>query len=263
MSPGAPPPMVSSMRTTMLRRPVRAASLLAVTLAVAAPAAASAATVHYDPDGTLVVTAATGERNDLGVQDSGETGSVNLYDSGITVTGGLPAGCTALDDSDLNAQCAVTAAGVRLELGDGDEQQVPDRVRVSPAGHGPLVRSDEPERRLSAAWASGNPRIPAMSGNAIGRGCGWMNSSLTSAPIPTAHRATAWVRVQTLSFHRSFATHRQPFSLARFLRSTWQATAHVFGPTIPSTVRPWFRWNRRVAAPRVSDHGWTPTLNPL
>src|SRR3954447_12212419 len=89
-------------------------------LGVAAPAA-QASTVTFAPDGALVVTAAPGERNHLGIQAAGdESGRLVVYEGtpGLPVTG--PADrCEQFDGS---VTCTFDpAAGVRVDLGDGDD----------------------------------------------------------------------------------------------------------------------------------------------
>jgi Ca2+-binding RTX toxin-like protein len=96
--------------------------LVALIVLAVAPAAAQATTVSYGPDGALVVTAAPGERNQLSLQaDDDDPGKVVVYEggSGVPISGPC-AGYQYTQD------CAVGAAGVRVDLGDGD-----DRATVS------------------------------------------------------------------------------------------------------------------------------------
>ncbi|HEY6891822.1 MAG TPA: hypothetical protein VI300_28730, partial [Solirubrobacter sp.] len=97
------------------------ATLMALGLAGVAVPTAQASTVTFAADGALVVTAAPGERNHLGIQAAGdESGRVVVYEGtpGLPVTG--PADrCEPFDGS---VTCTVDpAAGVRVDLGDGDD----------------------------------------------------------------------------------------------------------------------------------------------
>ena len=94
--------------------------LIAFAAFFAAVPAAHAATVSFGSDGALVVTAAPGEKNHLGIQsDPTDETRVRVYEGtpGLTVT--APAGCDAVD-ADL-VSCPLPAAGVRVDLGDGDD----------------------------------------------------------------------------------------------------------------------------------------------
>jgi Ca2+-binding RTX toxin-like protein len=95
------------------------AALAAVGLTGLAASAAQASTVTFAADGALVVTAAPGERNQLGLQAAGD-GRVVVYEGtpGLPVTGGGDR-CEQFGDS---VTCAIDpAAGVRVDLGDGDD----------------------------------------------------------------------------------------------------------------------------------------------
>jgi hypothetical protein len=97
------------------------AAFAALTLSCIAVPAASASTVTFGADGALVVTAAPGERNKLGIQAAGdESGRVVVYEGtpGLPVTG--PADrCQQFDGS---VTCTLDpAAGVRVDAGDGDD----------------------------------------------------------------------------------------------------------------------------------------------
>jgi hypothetical protein len=94
--------------------------LIALAALLVAVPAAEASTVSFASDGALVVTAAPGERNHLGIQaDPTDASRVRVYEGtpGLTVT--APAGCDPVD-VDL-VSCPVPAAGVRVDLGDGDD----------------------------------------------------------------------------------------------------------------------------------------------
>src|SRR3954470_5316734 len=99
-----------------------AIALAAALLLGAAAPAAHATTVSYGADGALVVTGAPGEDNRLGIQSDpeGATGRVVVYEGSASATlSGPPAHCTAGYYSltcDWNP-----AAGVRVDLGDGDD----------------------------------------------------------------------------------------------------------------------------------------------
>src|SRR4051812_14280947 len=99
------------------------------------PAAAHATTVSYAPDGALVVTAAPGERNQLSLQENDDdAGRVVVYEGGTGVRISGP--CQAYDYAQ---DCAVGPAGVRVDLGDGDDRGtvslgLPASLRISITG---------------------------------------------------------------------------------------------------------------------------------
>jgi Ca2+-binding RTX toxin-like protein len=97
------------------------AAVAALGLTGLAASAAQASTVTFGADGALVVTAAPGERNQLGLQAAGdESGRLVVYEGtpGLPVTGGGDR-CEQFGDS---VTCTIDpAAGVRLDLGDGDD----------------------------------------------------------------------------------------------------------------------------------------------
>lgn len=102
-----------------------AAPALGALLAAAAlgSPAAGAATVTRDPDGTLVYTAAPGERNYVGVQLAYDEVSIVLYDSHGAIQS-APADCV-LDPmfGDSNqVVCPTPPPAVRVDLGDGDDE---------------------------------------------------------------------------------------------------------------------------------------------
>jgi hypothetical protein len=86
-------------------------------LAVAAPAA-NASTVGFAPDGALTVTAGP-ESNAIGIQSEDDSSRVRIYEGkpGLTVT--APPQCDALGDDFVS--CPLPAAGVRVDLGGGDD----------------------------------------------------------------------------------------------------------------------------------------------
>ena len=90
-------------------------------LGFAAPAA-QASTVTFATDGALVVTAAPGERNNLGIQAAGdESGRMTVYEgaTGVPVTG---PGDRCESQYEGSVTCTFDpAAGVRVDLGDGDD----------------------------------------------------------------------------------------------------------------------------------------------
>ena len=90
-------------------------------LGFAAPAA-QASTVTFATDGALVVTAAPGERNHLGIQAAGdESGRMTVYEgaTGVPVTG---PGDRCESQYEGSVTCTFDpAAGVRVDLGDGDD----------------------------------------------------------------------------------------------------------------------------------------------
>jgi hypothetical protein len=97
------------------------AAFAALSLTGLAVPAAHASTVTFGADGALVVTAAPGERNQLGIQAAGdESGRVVVYEGtpGVPVTGPGDR-CEQFDGS---VTCTYNpAAGVRVDLGDGDD----------------------------------------------------------------------------------------------------------------------------------------------
>jgi Ca2+-binding RTX toxin-like protein len=98
------------------------AAVAAIALAAVAAPAAHATTVSVGAGGTLVVTAAPGERNSLGLQaDAAGSGRLVVYEGGdATLTG--PAGVCE-PSGDYALLCDWTpAAGVSVDLGDGDDR---------------------------------------------------------------------------------------------------------------------------------------------
>ena len=70
------------MTTTVLRRTL----LLALLLALAVPAVASAATITRRADGTLVYTAAGSAKNHVGVQGSDDDATITFYTARSTAS---------------------------------------------------------------------------------------------------------------------------------------------------------------------------------
>jgi hypothetical protein len=92
-------------------------TLLAAAFAVAAPAAASAATLGRAADGTLTYTAGAGVANTVDVQTADDGGTV-VYTSGEPMTV-VPSGCTLAGEEEI-ATCPAAPAA-RVDLGDGDD----------------------------------------------------------------------------------------------------------------------------------------------
>ena len=120
------------MTTTLPRRVL----LLALLFALALPAAASAATLARQSDGTLVYTAAQGAvKNHVGVQGSDDDATITFYTSGGDEMNS-PAGC---EPSDLYGGEVVTCTmptAVRVDLGAGDDDAystngIPVRVTIN------------------------------------------------------------------------------------------------------------------------------------
>jgi hypothetical protein len=87
------------------------------------PALAPAATVTRDAAGTIVYTAAPGEVNRVGVQGADDGATFTLYDGFGQAGPDVPAECRREDwYGAVTVQCPVTPAGVRVDLGDGDDQ---------------------------------------------------------------------------------------------------------------------------------------------
>jgi Ca2+-binding RTX toxin-like protein len=114
------------MTTTVLRRTL----LLALLLALAVPAVASAATLTRQGDGTLVYTGAGSAKNHVGVQGSDDDATITFYTSGGDLMN-APAGC---EPSELYGGEVVTCsmpAAVHVELGAGDDDAyVTDSIPV-------------------------------------------------------------------------------------------------------------------------------------
>lgn len=94
--------------------------------AALAPAVAGAATVTRAADGTLIYTAAAGERNRIGIQSTYDELGVVFYDSSGTLAAG-PADCAYEPASSpggvTSVTCPVKPPAIRVELGDGDDEQ--------------------------------------------------------------------------------------------------------------------------------------------
>ncbi len=83
--------------------------------ALALPGAASAATITGATGGTLVFTAADGEKNNLSLQADPASGTITFYTGGSPAVTSAPAGCEISDWGSV--ECA-TPSAVRFELGD-------------------------------------------------------------------------------------------------------------------------------------------------
>ncbi len=141
-------------RTRARRLLVTRAAVAVVTLAaVAVPATASAATVT-DERGVLTFRAGPGERNHIGIQEGGEPGLITLYQNGATLVGPFPAGCEYTEGygGASFVTCTMPAAGVRLELGDGDDW-------------GYVSLGVDPGLRVAMAGGPGNDRIETHEGH--------------------------------------------------------------------------------------------------
>jgi Ca2+-binding RTX toxin-like protein len=101
-------------------RTMRWALLLALLLAAALPAGASAATLARQGDGTLVYTASGSVKNHVGVQVADDDSTITFYTSSGDAMN-VPAGCTpsGLYGGDV-VTCTMPSA-VRVELGAGDD----------------------------------------------------------------------------------------------------------------------------------------------
>lgn len=100
--------------------------LAATTAATAATfcgvAPASAATVSRAADGALVITAAAGEKNRVGIQSTyDDPTKFVFYDSQAGTGTALPDGCTRDDPTYVTAMTCENPPAIRVELGDGDD----------------------------------------------------------------------------------------------------------------------------------------------
>ncbi|HEX8204459.1 MAG TPA: calcium-binding protein [Solirubrobacteraceae bacterium] len=103
----------------------RIATILGVAAALAAPASAGAATLHYEgptDQEILVLTASPGEVNNMSIQDHDVDGAVTLYDAGTTFTLDTPY-CKDMETGYGQAVCPAPN-GMRLDLRDGDDYVV-------------------------------------------------------------------------------------------------------------------------------------------
>jgi Ca2+-binding RTX toxin-like protein len=110
------------MRSSLRRAALPALGALCAAAALG-PSAATAATVTRDPDGTLVYTAAPGERNNVGVQLAYDEVSVVLYDSYGAIQS-APADCVLdpMFGESNKVVCPTPPPAVRVDLGDGDDE---------------------------------------------------------------------------------------------------------------------------------------------
>jgi hypothetical protein len=143
---------------TQLRRGARVALPLAL-IALAAPAGAGAATVERGGDGGLVYRGGAGGSGvNVGLSDGGRiTFSSSLGDEIVAVTGG----CERPDDDPYLALCDAPAAGIAVEMGDGDDSVNVRDVLPVPAridgGDGPDV--------LGGLYEGGSETIAGGPGN--------------------------------------------------------------------------------------------------
>ncbi|WP_028057573.1 calcium-binding protein [Candidatus Solirubrobacter pratensis] len=121
-------------------------ALVTLGLAGVAVPAAHASTVTYGADGALVVTAAPGETNRIGIQsDPSDTTRVRVYEGKPDLTVTAPATCAAIG-VDL-VSCPLPAAGVRVDLGDGDDDG--------------YISSDLPNVPMAISGGAGNDDLRA------------------------------------------------------------------------------------------------------
>jgi Ca2+-binding RTX toxin-like protein len=121
-------------------------ALVTLGLAGAAVPAAHAGTVSFAGDGALVVTAAPGETNRLGIQsDPTDATRVRVYEGKPNLTVTAPAPCVALDVDFVS--CPMPAAGVRVDLGDGDDDG--------------YISSDLPDVPMAISGGAGNDTLQA------------------------------------------------------------------------------------------------------
>jgi Ca2+-binding RTX toxin-like protein len=136
--------------------------LIALGALALTPAAAHATTVGYASDGALVVTAAPGERNQVSLQeDDGDPGKLVVYEGGTGVHISGP--CEAWDYAQV---CAVGAAGVRADLGDGDDRAtvslgLPASLKVSLGGG---AGNDDLRAQDQATTLDGGPGDDTLQG---------------------------------------------------------------------------------------------------
>ncbi len=89
--------------------------------ALACAGTAEAATVARASDGALVVTAAAGETNRLGVQAAYDPANVVFYDSVAGTGTAVPDGCWRDAPEDLTSMTCSSPAAIRVDLGDRDD----------------------------------------------------------------------------------------------------------------------------------------------
>jgi hypothetical protein len=107
-------PMTTNVRT------MRRVLLLAMLLAVAIPAGASAATVVRQGDGTLVYTATGSVKNHVGVQVADDDSTITFY-TGSGDPMNAPSGCTPSDFYGGDVVTCTMPTAVRVELGAGND----------------------------------------------------------------------------------------------------------------------------------------------
>jgi Ca2+-binding RTX toxin-like protein len=134
--------------------------LIALAVLAATPAAAQATTVGYAADGALVVNAAPGERNQVSLQeDDGDAGKVVVYEGGAPISG--PCG-----GYQYTQDCAVGPAGVRVDLGDGDDRAtvslgLPATLKIAIAGG---AGNDDLRAQAQDTILDGGPGDDALQG---------------------------------------------------------------------------------------------------
>jgi RTX calcium-binding nonapeptide repeat (4 copies) len=141
---------------------------LSVVAALAVPATAGAATLHYEgpPDQEILVfTAAPGERNNMSIQDHDVAGAVTLYDAGVQFVLDTPY-CKDMETGYGNAVCPAPN-GMRLVLDDGD-----DWVTVSSGVTEPITMlggagRDTLEGYENAVVLDGGPGDDKLVGSAV------------------------------------------------------------------------------------------------
>jgi Ca2+-binding RTX toxin-like protein len=148
-------------------------SLLLPALAAFAlvPAAANAATITSDGNGTYTYTGAPGEDNDLSLQVPAGGGLLFYANAGVAVTS-APAGChAAYDDGDWSKVTCTDPKAIVINAGDGDEWittdsseiKVPTTVDGGP-GADRLDGDDGPETLIGG---SGADRLDGRKGDDV------------------------------------------------------------------------------------------------
>lgn len=146
-------------RTTL----VCAATTAAALTCVAAPA--GAATVSRATDGALVLTAAEGEKNRVGVQSTYDDPSKFVfYDSMAGVGMALPDGCTRDDPANLTSMTCANPTAIRIDLGDGDDESyISSDIRLPITVYG-NTGSDALDGNAAAQTFDGGPGNDILDG---------------------------------------------------------------------------------------------------
>lgn len=106
------------LRTTLL---LASATTAAALIGTGTPA--SAATVSRAADGALVLTAADGEKNRVGVQSTYDDPTKFVFYDSMAGTGtAIPDGCTRDDPTNLTSMTCANPPAIRVELGDHDDE---------------------------------------------------------------------------------------------------------------------------------------------